>query len=148
MSELRRKLEDFKTRVSSNLTIYGAKNVFSQIDSTFKGLKILGQVNSPDYVGIYDIIETATFAEVFLKLDCKSSLLSLSEDVVVRYCSDCREDMIKENLITYFYLGDMVLARVTVVNEGLHINRCQFNTKMVLSSDNKNVIVIPFQEED
>jgi hypothetical protein len=132
--------------VTGSLTIYGAKNVFSQIDLEFKGLKINSRVNQPETINSYDLNGGGgTFLTIFSKINKDLSLLALSEDTVVRYCHNHRDILELEGQKAFFYLGDNVVAKVTYYLDGLHINKYELDSKIIWMAEGKRprLFVVP-----
>ena len=132
--------------VTGKLTIHGAKDVFSQIDLEFKGLKINSRVNHPETIDSYDLNgSSGTFLTIFSKINKDLSLLALSEDTVVRYCRNHRDVLELEGQKTFFYLGDNVVAKVTYYSDGLHINRYKLDSDIIwmVEGGRQRLFVVP-----
>ena len=142
--ETKTETTSFVATVPSSLTIYGAKNIFSHIDLAFKNLKIISKVNSPETVDVHELIDhDANFLQVFLSLNSSPSLLSLSEETIVKYCLHHDDFLKTEKQNVFFYLGDRVVAKVNYHTDGLHVNYYDLHSPIVWKGNKKRFFVVP-----
>lgn len=125
-----------------NLTIAGAKKVFSHIDLEFKDRKEI-KVSRSDVTKFFICVlnKNSYFKDAFASTQKGLDLSAVGDNVVVKICSEYKHLLEKQSM--FFYLGDNVVARVQSYSDGLHINRYPLDHHVVWRSRRGHFFVIP-----
>jgi len=89
---------------SGEKIIAEAKDVFSYIDSDFKGWKAdeKGSATEETAVGVYEMTEDATFAQMFGSLSPDINKLCLTQEQIINFCQKHRQHLRKDGYGTFF----------------------------------------------
>jgi|GEM_PF-3899207 len=128
-----------------NLTIVGARNIFSHIDLSFKDrhqaeINCLGNEKTSFF--ICGLNQDSSFEEIFSSSQNGLSDSIVSDNVVVSFCLN-NKHLINEQQSLFFYLGGNTVARVKAYSDGLHIVRYPRNHPVSWQVKRGHMFVIP-----
>lgn len=130
------------TAPHGNLTIAGAKNVFSHIDLAFKDRKDI-KVSRSDETKFFICVlnKDSSFEDAFASTKNGLVLSATGDNSLVKICSQYKHLLEKQSM--FFYLGDNVVARINSYSDGLHINRYPLDHPVIWQSRRGHFFVIP-----
>lgn len=130
------------TASSGNLTIAGAKKVFSHIDLALKDRKEI-KVSQASEMNFFICVlnKDSSFKDAFTSTPKGLALSATYDNAIVNICSGYKHLLEKQSM--FFYLGDNVVARVQSYSDGLHINRYPLDHPVVWQSRRGHFFVIP-----
>jgi hypothetical protein len=128
-----------------------AKDTFESdgIDSNFKILKLDQEshatIDTP--INVYEMIESATFAQIFRSLSNNLDKLCLTQDQIEEFCLSHRDQLRTGGYNTFFLFKEnkyFFVANVAIGSRGLYVYVSRLNQgHFVWDGHNRNRVVVP-----
>ena len=126
-----------------------AKNVFSYIDHDFEGWKAneKGFATKEIAVGVYEMTEDATFAQMFGSLSADLNKLCLTQEQIIRFCQKHRQHLRTDGYGTFFLFksfSNFFVALVYFASDGtLGVFVRKLGDDDVWYAEHRHRIVVP-----
>lgn len=129
--------------------IANAKNIFkSYINPNFKswGLNKSGPATKEILVDVSEIVEDATFAQIFTDITSDLDKLVLTQAQIIRFCEKHPTWLRQEGYATFFLIkvgNEYFVVYVIVGSDGLEVYVIRFESDNVLHGEYRHRVVFP-----
>ena len=144
------------SKLDGRTTIAKAENVFkSYISSDFEnwGLNRKSKATLETEVGVYEMVKSATFKDMFTSLSDDLNLLCLTQDQIIDFCKKHRSHLRQGGYGTFFLTkkdfeksateDNLFVVHVRVRSNGLTVRVDHFGYVHVWGADARHRVVVP-----